>query len=137
MRLRAPRPIWRRLGRQPGFVACAAIVLASLFNWIYDLFDYSSMAYPKRGLWYPLDPSSWLRMVPFYTQSAREIAPAVAVAWVTLALSGSWRPEASWIGRLGRGLGVLWIVASFMTSYRTQNAIKFWSAATCCRFFSR
>ena len=38
---------------------------------------------------------------------------AVAIAWIGLAVSGGWRPEASWIDRAGRlvGLGsVAWMM---------------------------
>ena len=35
---------------------------------------------------------------------------AVAAAWLALAVAGRWRPERSWIDRLGRVLGVAWIV---------------------------
>ena len=33
----------------------------------------------------------------------------VAAIWLLLGLSGRWRPEKSWIDRLGRLLGVVWI----------------------------
>ena len=34
---------------------------------------------------------------------------AVTIAWVTLAVSGRWQPEASWIDRVGRLMGCGWI----------------------------
>ena len=40
---------------------------------------------------------------------------AVAVAWLGLAASGRWRPQASWIDRLGRGLGATWIGITALT----------------------
>jgi hypothetical protein len=39
-------------------------------------------------------------------------ATAVAGAWLILLLAGWWRPEPSWIDRLGRVLGLGWIVLS-------------------------
>jgi hypothetical protein len=33
----------------------------------------------------------------------------VALAWALLAITRRWKSEASWIDRLGRMLGVLWI----------------------------
>ena len=38
------------------------------------------------------------------------IGSAVAVSWLILWLGGGWRAEPSWIDRLGRLLGVFWIV---------------------------
>lgn len=40
----------------------------------------------------------------------------VAVVWLLLALSGRWRPEKSWIDRLGRLLGVVWIAYTIAVS---------------------
>ena len=34
----------------------------------------------------------------------------VALAWLIMALGGWWRPERSWIDRLGEVLGASWIV---------------------------
>ncbi len=41
---------------------------------------------------------------------------SVAAIWVLLALSGRWRPERSWIDRLGRLLGVAWIACAIAVS---------------------
>jgi hypothetical protein len=38
------------------------------------------------------------------------VAAAVAGAWFVLALAGWWRPEPSWLDRLGRAAGFLWTV---------------------------
>jgi hypothetical protein len=38
------------------------------------------------------------------------IASAIAGAWLTLVLAGCWRPERTWIDRLGTALGLGWIV---------------------------
>jgi hypothetical protein len=35
---------------------------------------------------------------------------AILGAWSALAICGRWSPEPSWIDRLGRILGVFWIV---------------------------
>jgi hypothetical protein len=35
---------------------------------------------------------------------------AVLWCWVTLALSGRWRPARGWLDRLGRVLGCCWLV---------------------------
>ena len=40
----------------------------------------------------------------------------VAAIWLLLGLSGRWRPEKSWIDRLGRLLGVVWIACAIAVS---------------------
>jgi hypothetical protein len=40
----------------------------------------------------------------------------VAAVWLLLALAGRWRPEKSWIDRLGRLLGVVWIACAIAVS---------------------
>ncbi len=36
----------------------------------------------------------------------------VGGAWLALAMAGRWRPERSWVDRLGRAIGVFWIAAA-------------------------
>jgi hypothetical protein len=38
------------------------------------------------------------------------VAAAVAGGWFVLLLAGWWRPQPSWIDRLGRVAGFLWII---------------------------
>jgi hypothetical protein len=61
--------------------------------------------YPREPffLWYIL------RAVHRYIILRAHIAAAVAGAWLTLLMAGWWRPERSWIDRLGRALGFTWI----------------------------
>jgi hypothetical protein len=87
MRLRRPRPDWRTLATQPGFVACIAGPLGFLI--------FLEASY--------LDAT---------IKPELAIAGTVAVAWVVLAVSRRWAAEPSWIDRLGRFLGVSWIVAA-------------------------
>jgi len=107
MRLRSPRPVWWRVGRQPGFAACLAVALYSMIRWICSLL--------LRVGWSTGHPPFWPWIVHRFVGSAWFFSRyiAVAVAWATLVLSGNWKPEASWIDRLGRALGVGWIVAAF------------------------
>jgi hypothetical protein len=42
---------------------------------------------------------------------------AVAICWATLALGGRWRAEPSWIDRLGRIVGVAWMVMGVAAAY--------------------
>ena len=45
---------------------------------------------------------------------------AVAATWVVLAASGRWRPEKSWVDRLGRALGLAWICITALVSFPTS-----------------
>ncbi len=101
LRLRSPRPSLRRLTRQPGFAANAAVILCLLTELV--LVVVSMLAHPAQRL-------------PFVTTMARTLgvsshmaASGVAGAWLVLALGGLWRPEPSWIDRLGRFLGGSWL----------------------------
>jgi hypothetical protein len=47
-----------------------------------------------------------------YTAQAIDLngtAKAIAAAWLILALSGRWRPERTWVDRLGCLIGLAWI----------------------------
>jgi hypothetical protein len=52
------------------------------------------------------------------------VAVTVLIAWVVLAISRQWQAERSWIDRIGRLIGVLWLatipvyVTGFVIAYR-------------------
>jgi hypothetical protein len=109
IRLARPRPPWRRLARQPGFVACWAIAAVLALGLVEGLFRVAFQGGFKQwgGVW-PFHALWELGVVfrgPF----------AVAAAWLALALAGRWSPEASWIDRLGRALGLAWVIWLPMT----------------------
>jgi len=85
IRLRRPRPALRQLIWQPGMMACTIITL---------LFPTLFFATDRRS-----GPLVWLFM-----------SASVAAAWLAAWWGGRMRPEPGWIDRLGRGLGVCWIV---------------------------
>lgn len=96
MRLRRPRPPWSDLRRQPGFLACAllSLFLAMLFL---EMLPLSFLGPPPRRLFMTVP---WL------------VSASVPIAWVVLALRGSWKPEPHWLDRLGRVVGVVWTISS-------------------------
>ena len=79
MRLLPPRPPARELSRQPGLWACAGATL---------------------GL-------TLIVRVSYFKPVT--IPSAVGLAWLTLAASGRWCSESSWLDRTGRALGVCWL----------------------------
>ncbi len=87
-RLRRPRPAFPGLVCQPGLVASAALCLATIIE--------VDVAFLQ------------LATVPFLLEAALPGAMVVA-SWAILALSGRWHPEASWVDRSGRLVGVFWI----------------------------
>ena len=40
----------------------------------------------------------------------RDVVIAVVVTWLTLAIAGRWHPQHAWDDRLGRFLGVVWLI---------------------------
>lgn len=101
LRFKGPRPRWRRIWRQPGIVACAWVLVSLLGLAVIGaaLFVSSKSGTLFRGM----DEEVFL----FFGLASCGLA--VIVAWATLILSGSWRRERSWVDRLGRVLGLIWI----------------------------
>jgi hypothetical protein len=118
MRLRQPRPSFRRLARQPGTVACLVSTAALLLivGWI------STTMATGRLIEFSANMSSWPPngghgrggMFHYPTGMAfvaygDRVGFAVAGAWFALLLCGQWRSEPTWIDRLGRATGWLWL----------------------------
>jgi hypothetical protein len=93
MRLRRPRPAWRRLARQPGVMACCAAAFAVTFNVL--LLAALSL---KVGVF-----------ADFLLITALPVGLAVAVAWGTLLISGRWPPVGDGFDRAGRWFGAYWL----------------------------
>jgi len=102
LRLRRPRPRWRRLARQPGMVACCVATLILIFGILHII---------------PINPSL-LRSLPVSPRGSiffrGDAGFGVAGAWLILALGGCWRPEPRWIDRFGRALGLAWIIVNLI-----------------------
>jgi hypothetical protein len=100
-RLLAPRPGPRVIFRQPGVMACLAILAGWALGVAFRVGHIQVARLHGFGLNYSLD--SYLAIV-------MDTGGLVAASWVTLALAGAWRPESSWIDRSGRFLGVFTII---------------------------
>jgi hypothetical protein len=105
IRLRQPRPRFRRLARQPGMVACSAATVAILYQLLWMLLV---------GMKWGLQTAYTKGYLPsgkgVLSTVGAEAELWVAGAWLALALGGRWRSERSWIDRLGRILGLTWIM---------------------------
>jgi hypothetical protein len=107
LRLLRPRPPLHRLLRQPGAAACGAATIVIGIDFVGFLIIYSARA--RSWPW----PQFFMRIWEDYTSmqpDAEPFADSVAIAWALLGLSRRWRPEPSWIDRMGRGVGTLWII---------------------------
>jgi len=98
IRLRGPRPPRRRLWRQPGLAASAGAVVGILAGTAGVLSNWASSPEPS------IEVLQILQGVrPF-------AAPGVFGAWIALAFTRRWRSERGAIDRLGRLVGLLWLV---------------------------
>ncbi len=109
LRLRGPRPSWRRIVRQPGAVACLAASLGLLAA---SVLMASVIAYLwMSGRW---SGASWKDLAGTLLEWEGLASPfvgvGVAISWAMLAIEGRWRSERGWIDRAGRALGLFWII---------------------------
>jgi len=106
LRMKRPRPRLRLLAREPGAVACSAVIAAAIWSGLECglLMAWRPWARRTDGLW-PWD-QAWYTIMEF-------VYPSVTCAWLALAISGRWRADAGWIDRLGRVLGA-YFVAEFL-----------------------
>jgi hypothetical protein len=122
-RLRGPRPRWRRLVFQPGFVA-AVVALSILAAESLLLFGSATID----GQFGRSSPQFIALFVANGVVLVTHHAGwAVAVSWCTLAFAGRWRPEPSWVDRWGRALGCTWIILAPMASLLIDH-FTWWGA---------
>ena len=101
-----PGPPVRRLFRQPGFVACCTVGMTALIA------GPLSFAISQKNLIAGLSASTRLQVFLGEALTFRrgEGGFAVASAWLVLWENGRWRPQPSWTDRLGRLLGLFWVL---------------------------
>ena len=107
--LRHPRPGLRGLITRPGVAACGAVTV-----WLGSkalLLALMSVGVPQKRALVRDYLGDGLALVSW-------AAPAVAGAWLVLALSGRWRPDRGWIDRSGRMLGASWLALEVLNSIR-------------------
>jgi hypothetical protein len=115
LRLRAPRPSWRRIWRQPGMAACVAAVVGWCWSGLGLLFAFNAvrLASAQRAI----KPEEWVQKY-FSDEVFMYVGLAVASVWIVQILGGQWRPSTDWIDQMGRLVGVLWIVIGLVWTMR-------------------
>lgn len=104
LRFRRPRPCWRRLIRQPGVAVGFAAILAWFVGGGVALIWWLDVHHSV---------PEWIDFGIVLLASATMFGGfGVLASWTGSILDGSWRPERSWIDRMGRVLGVGWITFS-------------------------
>jgi hypothetical protein len=89
-------PIWR-LARQPGILAC-----------LISLFSFGLACIHAGAFSLDMNATVWSTLA---VEIAHGISGEILIAWLTLAITGQWRPTPDWFDRAGRALGVYMIAA--------------------------
>ncbi len=136
-RVRKPRPPWRRVALRPGTVAilgCAVAIGARTVEYTVARSS-ADVSWLNRADVAPLRFGDSFELTLIHTNTEDgvdgriEAIPCygtlvaafawpcgivVAAIWFVLAVSGRWRPEKTWIDRLGRSLGIIWILIEIL-----------------------
>jgi hypothetical protein len=96
LRLFRPRPPLWRLARQPGILAC-----------LITLFAFGLSCVHAGALAYSTNAAVWSTLP---VEIAGGISGEILIAWLTLAITGQWRPTPDWFDRAGRALGTYMVV---------------------------
>jgi hypothetical protein len=76
-------------------------------GWAAESFLASTFVFPP--VFYDI-PSKWELLHYLKVDLRRDASIAVLAAWLVLAIVGRWKPERAWDDRLGRLVGVLWVL---------------------------
>lgn len=115
IRLLGSRSKWCRLTHQPGLLAaCAVAVTMALAGLPVVVVEVAFGAGWMETLEWAFDEDN-VTLVTKYG------GLAVSASWMTLLVGRRWRAESSWVDRLGRGLGICWIVAALAVA--TSNVL--------------
>lgn len=118
LRLLVPRPRFRRLACQPGMMASCASGVAIVF---FGLQLVLAVMLANRGL--GLEPLESMESVEIIPLVPIFVGLAVLASWMTMLVGQRWRHEPSWVDRLGRAMGVFWIMAGSGMSSTLTRAI--------------
>lgn len=111
---RKPRHVRTRLLRGPGMTACLAATTGLLFVAVATLLAFALRWMDGR---FPLPPNFW-NTSPILDSPLVLAGVAVAATWSAQVAAGSWRSTPSAFDRLGRFVGVLWILSGLVFAVR-------------------
>ncbi len=108
LNIRGHRRNRRRLATRPGFVACIAIVVASLAEWLMAL----------RHLTFNNNLAFWPTVFWSYLHSSwpPKLAPALLACWLLLWMGRRRRPEPDWLDLVGCLLGLFVSVSAIIVT---------------------
>lgn len=120
LRLRGPRPRRQHLWCQPGFLACVAVAFVFVGKSVVLglLYAISILLAPRHHI--PnFTVQGFVREFTLVLFTARyapqmNVGSAVLLAWFVTYAAGRCRPETSWVDRLGRVVGVVWVFLSLL-----------------------
>lgn len=111
MQLRNPRPARRRFVRMPGAMACLVATVAIGLTAAGGLATWAMTA--------PDNRHRMQRLFGAIIFGSHQVGAAVLWCWATMAISGRWRPEPTWLDRSGRLLGAGWVFTATIYGYVT------------------
>ncbi len=107
IQLRRPRPVLSKVFRQPGTQACLATIAPTVLESVVLAFT------ALRG---GLEAIHLLQSQFVYPNLSFSGGSSIIALWSTMFLTRQWHPERSSIDRIGRALGVCWIVVFLITT---------------------
>lgn len=115
LRLRRPRVRWSHLSRQPG----VAVALVAVLAWLAGGLITSPWAIGVQRA-----PTGWLA-IGFIPLAASTTLGGfgVLLTWTCSTLAGRWRPEATWVDRLGRAVGVGWLALAIPSAFLLRTLV--------------
>ena len=102
LRMRSPRPTWRRIWRQPGMAACLAALVGAVWSVLVLLsligsIELGLIPHPSK----PITADRWAQK--FLSDELFMYAGlAVAAVWFVQLVTGRWRRSVDWIDTFGR-----------------------------------
>lgn len=119
VRFRRPRPRWRRMGREPGAIACLIAFLA----WILSATAFAAFDIANRIAEGFDIGVGWVEY-PLCSYPSLNVGLCVGIAWLAQWLGRVWRPSACWIDRFGRAVGLGWIMV-FIAEHLKYDLLSF------------
>ena len=108
--LSRPRDRRRLRAGSPGLavhIVVLTLLLVSVAGWVAHRATSWLLQPPPLGEWH-FYPSATMNF--FLHEFRYTAAAAIAAVWIAMAIVGRWRPERAWDDRLGRLIGLLWLL---------------------------